>query len=263
MGGSIIPTALIRADSVTFFSTPSYSRLSLLPIDPPAFTVPSANKTTRRHHPSVSLTSYPLPDGDWRWVSQKWMVDMRSEGQTQYDGFEYNWFFRRKHWRPQVGPVSMGGWVRRRRWVRLMVRPAQSLHHSTTERIDSQSLVENLLSSSNALDALAGTRPPSVAPSISEKEALSEESVWRGHVDDDWKRCRRIMRHNQRDGRKLELWHRWLQAIQNQDVPSGEQGHDTTSQERSVARASIPRESICAVLRHYVSTQRSPHNAIH
>lgn len=116
--------------SATIFSAPNYSAMSLLPMDPLPFTIPSGATSPRKGQPTVSLSSYPLPDGNWRWVSRTWMVDMRGDGQTQYDGFEYNWFFRGKRWRAEVGRLNAGGWVRRRRWVRLMVRPARSSQHN-------------------------------------------------------------------------------------------------------------------------------------
>src|SRR6266511_997646 len=106
---------------------PYYSSLSLLPTDPAPYTLPDASNQEPSHQPPVTLTTYPLPDGTWRWVSRSWMIDMRSEstqGQVQHDGFEYNWVFRKHNWKAQVGPLNAGGWVRRRRWVRLMVRLA-------------------------------------------------------------------------------------------------------------------------------------------
>ncbi|KAI0689609.1 hypothetical protein BC835DRAFT_1282676 [Cytidiella melzeri] len=204
---------------VMLFSTPYYSRLSLLPIDPPAFTIPSASKQSRRHHPDVSLASYPLPDGDWHWVSRTWMVDMRGDGQSQYDGFEYNWFFRQKKWGPLVGFMSSGGWVRRRRWVRLMMRPAQT---------------RAVAASGNATPALHGiadellqlqhteagaTRPPSVMLTLNdeEEEEKEEASVWTGDLQGDWERCHRALMRLDRDGRRLEVWQRWLRPSNNFD----------------------------------------------
>ncbi|KAG0708859.1 hypothetical protein DFH29DRAFT_345129 [Suillus ampliporus] len=110
---------------LTLFSSQYYSHLSLLPIDPPQFTVPSTSLKQSRQ-PNITLSNYPLPDGTWRWVSRTWMIDMRTDsGEVQYDGFEYNWFFREKNWHAEIGKLSTGAWVRRRRWVRLMMRPAQ------------------------------------------------------------------------------------------------------------------------------------------
>ena len=123
------------------------------------------------------------------------MVDMRSEGEVHYDGFEYNWLFRRHKWRPEPGVLGAGGWVRRRRWVRLMMRPA----HPTVKQSD------------------RGVSPPtspltrySIIPDSSTLELETETGmVWRGDPD-DWKRCHHLMMRLNRDGTKLDLWREWL-----------------------------------------------------
>ncbi|KAL6309965.1 hypothetical protein BKA93DRAFT_756996 [Sparassis latifolia] len=180
--------------------------MSLLPLDPPPFTIPTTSGSMRKDQPTVSLTDYPLPDGTWRWVSREWMIDMRGDGQVQYDGFEYAWSFRSKKWRPTVGILSSGGWVRRRRWVRLMVRPAKSLRTG----------VENAGHPINQSDLLqlahieaGATRPPSVATSLTEDAQTAGDVVWRGD-EDDWVRCHAALKALGRDGRRLELWQRWL-----------------------------------------------------
>lgn len=126
------------------------------------------------------------------------MVDMRSEGEVHYDGFEYNWLFRRHKWRPEPGWLSAGGWVRRRRWVRLMMRPAHP-HHTAIEQSDR---------------GVPLTTPPSTRYSIMpDGSALELEReklmVWRGDLD-DWNRCHHLMARLNRDGTKLELWREWL-----------------------------------------------------
>ena len=64
---------------------------------------------SRSEQPPLSLESYPLPDGNWHWVSRCWMIDMRTDtGEVQHDGFEYNWFFRRHNWRAQIGSFNAG-----------------------------------------------------------------------------------------------------------------------------------------------------------
>ncbi|KAG1749989.1 uncharacterized protein EDB91DRAFT_1344565 [Suillus paluster] len=189
---------------LTVFSSPYYSHLSLLPIDPPQFTVPSKSLKQSRQ-PNISLSNYPLPDGTWRWVSRSWMIDMRTDsGEVQYDGFEYNWFFRENNWHAEIGKLSTGAWVRRRRWVRLMMRPAQhttghsegsSSPSTSKSRLSGQPLYTSLVhpQSDIALDELA-------------REANLE---WEGN-EQDWVRCRCLMRRLGRDGRKLELWRMWL-----------------------------------------------------
>lgn len=76
---------------ITVFSTAYYSCRSLLPHDPPPFTSPdtgesSPNQNPNHAPPNVTLVTYPLPDPTWRWVSKSWLVDMRGEGDVQFDG---------------------------------------------------------------------------------------------------------------------------------------------------------------------------------
>ena len=181
----------------TLLSTPYYSHLGLLPHDPPPFTVPEADGR-RDKQPQVSLHDYPLPDGTWRWVSTSWMVDMRSEGEVHYDGFEYNWLFRRHKWHPEPGWLSAGGWVRRRRWVRLMMRPAQR-HHAATEQSDKS------IPSTNSSSTRYSVMPDSSALDLETEKVM----VWRGDPD-DWNRCHHLMARLNTDGTKLELWREWL-----------------------------------------------------
>ncbi|KAF6766022.1 hypothetical protein DFP72DRAFT_1028806 [Ephemerocybe angulata] len=206
------------------FSTPYYSSLSLLPTDPSPFTLPDASKK-RSEQPPITLDTYPLPDGNWKWVSRCWMIDMRSNlGEVQHDGFEYNWMFRKHHWRSQVGPLSAGGWVRRRRWIRLMVRPAKPPHRDHDSSGD--------LSRANTPDAGSSgssnkqkyrrsvglSLPPSVATGSTRSSQLADhwkdmnpDDVWLGDSPEaDWERLRHFMRRFGRDGRKLEVWRLWL-----------------------------------------------------
>ncbi|KAI1797888.1 hypothetical protein LXA43DRAFT_982497 [Ganoderma leucocontextum] len=186
------------------FSTAYYSPLTLLPLDPPPFTVPTAARSPRKDQPTVTLEDYPLPDGSWKWVSRAWMIDMRRDGEVQYDGFEYARSFRSKKWGPDTGFMSNRGLVRRRRWIRLMMRPAQVMHDAESALGDTGtvSVVPELEHHEEG-----ATRPPSVMLTVSDD---SEESgVWRGD-EGDWHRCHRALRPLARDGRKLELWAHWL-----------------------------------------------------
>lgn len=186
---------------LTFFSTPYYSSLSLLPTDPLPFTVPSTT-SKRSRHPNVSLNDYPLPDGTWRWVSKAWMIDMRTDlGEVQHDGFEYNWSFREKHWRARIGPLSMGAWVRRRRWVRLMMRP-------TKWTSDHLGIVAG--SVEDHLTTLPSTSSFLLVHPGSDVEHDEPSKSWVGDPDSDWDCCRRLLKRVGSDGRKLELWRLWL-----------------------------------------------------
>ncbi|TBU48329.1 hypothetical protein BD309DRAFT_987385 [Dichomitus squalens] len=191
--------------SATVFSTANYSPLTLLPLDPPPFTIPTASTSPRRNQPTVTLEDYPLPDGSWRWVSRAWMIDMRGDGEVQYDGFEYARSFRSKKWSPNPGFMSNRGLVRRRRWIRLMMRPAQALHEAAS-----------VLEDAGALSGLpelehheeGATRPPSVLLTAT-NDSEDDIEVWRGDAG-DWQRCHLALRRIGWDGRKLELWARWL-----------------------------------------------------
>ncbi|KAH7930975.1 hypothetical protein BV22DRAFT_1053566 [Leucogyrophana mollusca] len=208
---------------ITVFSTPYYSRLSLLPSDPLPFTVPSKSNK-RSHQPNVSLTNYPLPDGTWKWVSKSWMIDMRTDsGEVQHDGFEYNWVFRDHSWRADIGKLSAGAWVRRRRWVRMMMRPAKKAEP-------------------NVRGSTSPPSRPSFGPSTSfvslvhpasefALDVLDQEGelVFDGS-DQDWIRCHRLLRRLGRDGRKLELWKKWLGPLALPAPESDVKGKQTNKQ---------------------------------
>lgn len=117
---------------------------------------------------------------------------MRSDlGEVQHDGFEYNWSFRHTNWHANIGNLSAGAWVRRRRWVRLMMRPANVARSNHTAMSSSPSLA----------------RPPS-SLSLAELDHHASH-VWDG-TEQDWKHIHRLLRQLGRDGRKLELWRMWL-----------------------------------------------------
>ena len=111
---------------------------------------------------------------------------MRDEG-IQHDGFEYNWFFRSKGWRPEAGRLNAGAWVRRRRWIRLMERPPLAALQTEEELVTDT--------------ARAKTAQISV----------DVNNVWYGD-DEDWTRLRHVMHALGRDGKKLEAWQDWMGA---------------------------------------------------
>lgn len=178
--------------------------MSLLPMDPPPFTIPTSDSSLPQ--PTVSLTEYPLPDGTWRWVSREWMIDMREDAQVQYDGFEYSWSFHSKKWRATIGFMSAGGLVRRRRWVRLMMRPRRPLEQDPISAPSSGSNISEML---EIRYEGAVTRPPSVISVPDELHDGEAGEVWRGD-DDDWTRCHAMLKRFGSDGMKLELWKAWL-----------------------------------------------------
>ena len=155
---------------------------------------------------------------------------MRSDsGEVQHDGFEYNWVFRKHDWRAHTGTLSSGGYVRRRRWVRMMVRPGkktregEKMAESIASPTDSPSAPSLRVSWADGhLNAERGRRqsmpatsitPRSLAGSVVSGSGLSDRSVvemWQGNVEEDWQMCRYLLREAARDGAKLELWKRWL-----------------------------------------------------
>jgi hypothetical protein len=232
--GTHAPSPHTRADaharSITLFSTAYYSALTLLPMDPPAFTVPLPG---RGRQPAVSLTEFPLPDGTWRWASRAWMVDMRADGAVAHDGFEYNACFRARGWSAAAGAR---GFVRRRRWVRLMMRPAQ---HPPPADV------------------------PAPAPGHDhETEGAAEERVWCGDPAADWARCHAQLRRAGRDGVRLELWATWLggappparakQWTEDSRLMPSEALVQTATQAALVPSPEGTRDAIAAVLRDHV-----------
>ena len=251
--------------SATIFSIPYYSSLSLFPADPPAFTIPSAYPDKSKQ-PKVSLSSFPLPDGNWRWVSKSWMVDMRSgSGEVQHDGFEYNWSFRNGRWRSEVGYLSMGGFVRRRRWVRLMMRPGQARRALWDSDQPSDVADAGLIGHDHPswiASILEGrTTTLSIAPSISTRvsEVVDEslntsiDDVWQGcDADQHWARCHALMKRLGRDGRKLELWKRWLDPHITEADSSGTCREKGKQRQQSWTEDNTPRSP------DVVSTDTSP-----
>ncbi|KAG8881504.1 hypothetical protein FRB98_004287 [Tulasnella sp. 332] len=193
----------------TLFSTPHYGSRSLFPSDPPPFTVPSsqinAKDTSTFTKSPCSLRDYQLPDARWQWLSKNWMVDMRGDGEVCSDGFEYNWAFRSndKGWRPYPGHVSTGGWVRRRRWLRLMMRPAD-------KRSDEVGVKYTVSQEAKEPDVSQGGIQVGGVPARQWSTISEEMKTWQGDVAADWDRCHKLMRSTNRDGRRLELWVDWL-----------------------------------------------------
>ena len=172
------------------------------------------------------LSSYPLPNGDWKWVSKSWMIDMRGDGQVQYDGFEYNWLFRKHKW-----SATSAAWVRRRRWIRLMMRPAKQCsgpiangHISSspppisgigTPAGQGQNTRPSPVPSCGGRSRYswrsgAQSHPPSVLSPRSTTSSIAPGFIWQGDGMDDWERCHDYLRSLTRDGKKLEVWESWL-----------------------------------------------------
>jgi len=238
------------------FSIPYYSRFSLLPSDPSPFTVLNSSSKQSEQLP-VTLDNYPLPDGVWRWVSKCWMIDMRTDsGEVQHDGFEYNWVFRSHKWRPGVGPLGAGGWVRRRRWVRLMMRPAQTRH----ERIGPTPHDDHALATAD-LYSKNGISESSLSQSSVRSDHVAEvvDDIWLDEdVERNWGKCRALMKRVGHDGRKLELWQLWLSQVHIERGKGQGQGRLTGGDTQIQVSPSLPdiriprRDQLLAVLKLHV-----------
>ncbi|KAJ3493690.1 hypothetical protein NMY22_g20173 [Coprinellus aureogranulatus] len=134
--------------------------------------------------------------------------------------------FRKHGWRSQVGPVSAGGWVRRRRWIRLMVRPAKPRRdHDDTSSTPTRSNTPGPGSSTASSSArqryrksIASNLQSSILSGATGSSAFTDhwqdmnpDDVWLGDsVEADWERLHEFMKRFGRDGRKLEVWRLWL-----------------------------------------------------
>ncbi|KZO93559.1 hypothetical protein CALVIDRAFT_540016 [Calocera viscosa TUFC12733] len=158
-----------------FLSTPLFSQAGLLPSDPPPFATIGPDPIP------CSLEDFQLPSPEWRWVGNGWCVDMRGDGEVQEDGFEYNWWFRRKGWRPRIGFWSSGAYVRRRRWMRLR--------------------------------CLTPPEPISEKPTVPTSSARSPEALA------GWEKLRAKMMETELDRERLEMVKTWLdESTSNEDL---------------------------------------------
>jgi hypothetical protein len=187
---------------------------------------------------------------------------MRSDSaEVQHDGFEYNWMFRKHNWSPRVGPCNAHGWVRRRRWIRLMVRPAKQkkVERDGFNTPDSAAWIRPWQSSS----------PPSILTGgtdiLDHWVQVEPADVWLGDPESDWQRCLSVMKSFGRDGRKLELWSLWLGCYDPDQFPGanpkgkqpeGEPLPSDIFPADILSRDSVPiaaREHIMAVLHQHVT----------
>jgi hypothetical protein len=176
---------------------------------------------------------------------------MREDGAVQYDGWEFNWRFRQRGWRSHVGHLSAGGFVRRRRWVRLMMRPAASQPRPVPD----------------------ASAPPSAINTPVLPPDDRTDDIWQGKLDADWARYQVLMRNIGSDGHRLDLWRRWLQPTgdtaaavfaplrskqwtEDSDyMPSELQDEEVRS--RAKPSPLTNRDAVAAVVRAHVSTRMS------
>lgn len=137
--------------------------------------------------------------------------------------------------------MSAGGWVRRRRWVRLMVKPGRSMEvqreRDGEEEMDRSGLevgeegrrVDPSPSRSRSRSRgswMGGSYPSSVVEMDAEEGQRMIREVWQGD-EDDWDRCRHLMRRLGTDGKKLEVWREWL-GLKAYDASVGKMGEHET-----------------------------------
>jgi hypothetical protein len=166
---------------------------------------------------------------------------MRHEGEVQWDGFEYNWSFRQRGWRPHVGMAGSGGLVRRRMWVRLMMKPGRPLKRGGGDGSSSGSIISGLSLVTPDQDS------PRPASSIFRWPELTDDfldlradDVWKGDdPEEDWERCHFLLRQLGRDGRKMELWKRWLGL---EEKGKGKERTVTATKQWSEDEAPLPSE---------------------
>lgn len=180
------------------------------------------------------------------------MVDMRGDGEVCSEGFEYNWAFRSrdKGWRAYPGHASMGGWVRRRRWLRLMMRPADARLEEAGTKADATEEPE-----------VTQDGPPVDGDTARRRNTIVEEmKTWQGDAVADWDRCHRLLRSTNRDGRRLELWADWLGVGQTAEAkgPANEDYLTSSSAAADQPGAEEIRRQKDAVPTIHVDPQLSP-----
>lgn len=184
---------------------------------------------------------------------------MRGDGQVQYDGFEYNWFFRKYRW-----SATSAAWVRRRRWIRLMIRPAKRhLHPGTGSRTppsvspspspsvgipisQSPSPFPNSEGRSQYPRSGIQSLPPSILSPHSAGSSIAPGFIWQGDGADDWERCHDYIRSLTRDGKKLEVWRSWLglSDVEGEDAKECIDGTNVNKRQWTEDEGLLPSQAI-------------------
>jgi hypothetical protein len=139
------------------------------------------------------------------------MIDMRTDsGEVQPDGFEYNYFFRTKGWKPTPGHFTF---VRRRRWLRLMVR---SDHPTLSDPSSGKPML----------------------PTLRDEDIVWPE--WGADIERNWANCHRILKCAGTDGRMLEMWTNWL-GLASDGQPIGRVNNQRTEMDGPLPSQVVPR----------------------
>lgn len=131
---------------------PLYSHQSLMQFDPPAW-------VTRDFRESpVDVRNAQTPDPSWTWAWKCWYVDMSND--VDEDGWQYSFSFHSKFAWHGSHPW-FHSFVRRRRWLRLRVKPVASRHGRAKMGQDYFTIHTKVSSSESSIAAVAG---PSEVP---------------------------------------------------------------------------------------------------
>jgi len=108
--------------------------------------------------------------------------------------------------------------VRRRRWVRLMMRPGSVA--AKAGEADAASAAENETSSGHDRTGVDKSSQGGL-----EDLVLEPEFIWKGD-DEDWQRCFQAMKKAGRDSAILDLWRTWIEYGQKQRNTTAEDHHN-------------------------------------
>lgn len=93
---------------------PVYSYKALWPIiDPPHYQTIHGGKVNTINH---NLSTYPLPDINWKWVWENWYIFMINDIDDQGWFYSYVFFKDKNNWN---GKSNLLKFVRKRIWMRL------------------------------------------------------------------------------------------------------------------------------------------------
>ncbi|OXV07208.1 hypothetical protein Egran_05023 [Elaphomyces granulatus] len=158
----------------SLFGVPLYSHQSLMQFDPPAW-------VTRDFRESpVDVRNAQTPDPSWTWAWKCWYVDMSSD--VDEDGWQYSFSFHSRFAWHGSHPW-FHSFVRRRRWLRLRVKPVAGRHGRAKMGQDYFTIHTKVSSSESSIAAAApgpsevpvgrtSPEPPNEADEIEDIPAL-------------------------------------------------------------------------------------------
>lgn len=151
---------------------------------------------------------------------------MRSDGETDELGWEYNYLFRTKGWHSRIGRLGWGGWVRRRGWVRLRSRilpdsrsaehdgDPTDTHAAVTEELEIKAEeAENANQSHMPTPEESEEREHATLPSAEDVFSHERETV--GAILQDIRKAAIPLT---LDRQKLALCAKWLEEAKHSDV---------------------------------------------